>query len=694
MGRYFRTATPQNVDFMYKLPEEMMFKATQQASQDITQNQAATYSLYDKLHLNALAGDKQRAREILGGYEDQINGLAQQLQNNPLEFRRKSGDIIALSRKLNKDFTNGEAAAIGNNYALVSEWEKRQIENKDIKDKESIILAKNKWLKDYELNGGVNWNPTTGTGVSVPLEELYNTVDVQAKYDKYAKDKLAHIMSTATTGTDGKYIYKEGETTVTKSKEEIIADLKNRFEVDDESQKFLKQRSDIGAISGWYDGQGKLRTDKDSSLATMLGNSAESYWQKDVTAKTKSMSTNGYGVKAYDPKNQVFVNPTTGAYVSTPSLPATTTDGLLTEAAALREQGTVLAQNASANLMQSFKERINTLPKEFKRTFDTKLRSAFEKAKTGNVTELKDLYTSMGVDNDQVKNIVYQIQENSRKALNIEVQKNYFNDLAKKMLNKPGVTDADIKAKADELMQKADNLHQPDLYETNGAGFENAEEIAAGLKQVTSFIDQGTMPKNVIVQETDADGKITNTPMTGQAFAEYLQKKNKVVTTVTDPNTELETERTKDGKPMTKRIVTKVLQNVNGIDKPYKVKYDAGLSVFIDPKEYQFTKLEEAVNKNRPDIDLNNAIEEANNSAFALRSAAKKTGQGFEVPQFQMGNGVYYKPPVDDNGVGSIVIDFGEMTKVKMDGKVIVTDHIEAPEDKKYIRELAKQRIN
>lgn len=717
MGRYFQTATPQNIDFMYKLPEDLMLKATQQASNESTQQQSAIFSLYDKLKLQALSGDKSRAKEILGGYENQINDLSSQLQANPNDFRRKTADIINLSRNLTKDFTTGEAAGISNQYGLVAEWEKRQLENKDIKDKQSIELAKAKWLNDYAVKGGLHWNEASGVGDNtVPLEELYNTMDVNAKYDKYAKEMIAKKTAGATSGLtkiDGNtYTYKKGETTETLSMDEIKKSVNDAFMNDSEAQNYLKQRTSIGSVGNWYDkdqygNATTLKTGKDSALEMMKNTVADKYDKDWVTSKTSSISADGYGLQIHSEnmKNQVLINPHTGTYMTTPSLPQTSTQGLADQVISLRDAGNTYAYSAGKKLMDSYIGRLKIEPgykgKDYQNAFPAKIQSAMQDASRGNVKPLKEIYSQIGMNNVEVSNIINQIEDSSRRALNIETQNKWFQDHARKVLNNPNASETDIKAKADELMKNADNQHQSSLAETNGYNLEGDKVINAGLKQISANFDAGVMPKSVIVQTTDVNGKIKNEVMSGSAFQTYWKDKNKTVGYITDPtDASQKLAVDKFGKLVGKKVVTKVLQSVNGIDeggndfsldKPYKMQMDGETTILIPKENYQDGAIEKTLStpENQRTINLENAIEDAKNDAYALVNTAQKTGAEFDAPMLKIANNVFYKPSKDPSGKGTIMIHYPD--KVLYNGKM--TNFVEAPEDDTTIFNMAKKEL-
>lgn len=666
-----------------------MYKATQQASSDIAQNEAYIYSLYDKLQLQALPQDKERARQIVSGYEQKINDMTQSLQDNPLSFRRKTAELTGLARTLSNDFTKGEAAAIGQEYTSVMDWKKRQLENKEIKDKQSIILAEQQWLSDYGEKGGLKWNPVTGKGTnSVGTEELYNTVDVQAKYDKYAKDKVAHIMSTATATTDGRYIYKEGQTTVTKSKEEIMKDLASRFMVDEESQNYLRQRSKIKALTNWYDEKDQLRTDENSGLATVLGASAESYWQDDVTKKTKSMSADGYGMQdnAQSLKDgaALVIDPQTGEYNTPNSLPATTITGINQTITGLEEESGEMLNGLSIQLQNHLRNNGSQYSDSDRSQYRSRIGAALTKAlEDGDTKEMESLFADMGIQNQDLVNVKNQIKQNNQRIYNHRVQGGYYYQKAKKQLETAdptkNYTNAEIGQMADSMMAGAKQNTKAVIYETtSGEGFENKTDIQKGLKQISAQLDVNNFPTSAVIQysERDADGNaiIRDVVMEGFELEAKLKELNATVQKEDDEGNMI----TSPKGNTKKRTVSKVLQKVSGIDQPYKVKYGSDVTVLIDPRYYKVPVLEQAISKQAPLIKYNNLLQQARQDALGMRDSK---GQLPEQPKLKLADGVFYTPAINEGGLGDVTIDFGEEKTYKLDGKTITSQYFTAKEN-------------
>lgn len=262
MGRFYKTSQPENIDFMFKLPENLMMQATSQAAQDIEQNYVAMMSLQDKLQLPAFGDrDKKRGQEIVASYEDKINQMAQVLQKSPLDFRTKSGDIIGLSRSIHKDWTTGEAAAIMGNATKFSEMQKRyeaMIKGGQIKDPHSVPYLM-KHIKDkFEQQGGTSYNPETGNYNDLQIEELTPYVDLPAKFQEYVKEMKPQIIAQGGYSHvgGGKYIRTTKTKTEVLSEEALLGVMWNKFMSDSNVNQYLQQREKIGVLPQSYDAKG------------------------------------------------------------------------------------------------------------------------------------------------------------------------------------------------------------------------------------------------------------------------------------------------------------------------------------------------------------------------------------------------------------------------------------------------------
>lgn len=321
MGRYYKTAKPEFLDYMSKLPEQYMLMATQQATQDIQQNEAAMYDLYGKLQVNALPNDRQDADKRLAYYEDQINAISQQLQSDPLAFRRKAPQITNLARTLHKDMTRGELAAIQGNYDKDVEWQKTYqdlIRGGKISDPQSVNA-----LRAYNLGnfGKTAFDQTTGNYNTYNPDELLPGVNLTTHIDEVVAKMKPQIInqSHASFMTDKagepQFIVEQGGETKVLTEAEIANAAYNEILSNRDVLSSLKQRSDIGTQTGVFNGDEfitpfnyekvddekyELKWNPESTVAKAMQAAIEIYKVNDITKsykRIKNVSGRGAGTK-------------------------------------------------------------------------------------------------------------------------------------------------------------------------------------------------------------------------------------------------------------------------------------------------------------------------------------------------------------------------------------------------------------
>ena len=190
MGRFYKTADPQFLDFMYELPQEAMMKAIGNVDSQIAKQEATNEGLRGLLKLDAIDFDRPEADKILENYEGQIDSLSAEIQKNPLEFRKKSAKIGALQKAIHTDFTRGDAARIQgqyntrlSNYQAMKEALKK---NPDLYNYGDIEKLQGLLDQQYAESGGFRQT-------NFQTDRLREFVDIK-DFDKFGKNlSLIHI---------------------------------------------------------------------------------------------------------------------------------------------------------------------------------------------------------------------------------------------------------------------------------------------------------------------------------------------------------------------------------------------------------------------------------------------------------------------------------------------------------------------
>jgi len=145
MGRFYKTSKGNYIDFVYKQPNSLLLKAVQTADARIDKQIATNADLYGKLHQKALNPDVKKRDEILAGYKQQIDDVAEDIRTNPLDYMASSPKIRKLTNDISQNLLRGELAAIGANHAARAAY-KEKLEA----DKNHTAAEVSKLLSNYD----------------------------------------------------------------------------------------------------------------------------------------------------------------------------------------------------------------------------------------------------------------------------------------------------------------------------------------------------------------------------------------------------------------------------------------------------------------------------------------------------------------------------------------------------------------
>lgn len=252
MGRFYKTAKPTFVDEnIYTPPWQLATQVLSQVDSDIAQNEQILFALNDKLQAEALQQDQPRVREIISGYETQIDELTKKIQENPLEFRRDTGTIRNLGRDIHENWTRGEIAAIQGNKSTFDDWQKRHLEKvkatKGYITQEDMTNAKQLFLNNF---GGTNFQSDSGMYDNIYTEDLNPFVDLEDLAEERAKGYEADLVKNfgAAIGPDG-YIRNTTGSREFISYEEIYKGVYSSMLNDNELMNYYGQQMRLGVLT-------------------------------------------------------------------------------------------------------------------------------------------------------------------------------------------------------------------------------------------------------------------------------------------------------------------------------------------------------------------------------------------------------------------------------------------------------------
>jgi hypothetical protein len=258
MGRFYKTANANPMDYMYQLNLPLMQNvlAANEAGLNNELNQADQIgSLAEKF--NYLTPDSDRAKQIMDSYNKQVDDLSRSIQTDPLSWRKKKGELKALGRKLETDYRAGEISKIAGNYARYKELDdyitKREEAGK-LSPYEGQVFRQ-KALES--LKEGTSYNPQTGQYNLLNAVKPMDTIDIRERLSKFIDNMKANEGLEWDTQA-GQYFKKTTKGKEYISPERIIETAMSGLMGDNELQQYLKQRTDFGLMKGVYDKEGKF----------------------------------------------------------------------------------------------------------------------------------------------------------------------------------------------------------------------------------------------------------------------------------------------------------------------------------------------------------------------------------------------------------------------------------------------------
>lgn len=299
MARFYKTA---KADFiqnkMYQPPIELMAQVIGNADKQILANETANLSLYDKLNAQGLAADNPRLQEIIGGYKSQIDEMATKLQQNPLEFRRETGNIRNLAKNIQDNWTSGEVAAIQANKQIRDKFVKDYLER--VKDKDGRVLQQDVnnavalFDKKYNTGGGANYKGPNQYN-QYYTEDLNPYSDINAIAETVGKGWEADMTSQGYANVGGQWIREGVNGKEVADEKQIKTAIQTRLLSDPEVTGYYGQQLRFGAITA-------------DELKNKIEDAANVYASKYGYVKntsTSSVKANPYTTQAIDNANDI-----------------------------------------------------------------------------------------------------------------------------------------------------------------------------------------------------------------------------------------------------------------------------------------------------------------------------------------------------------------------------------------------------
>src|SRR5688572_2575437 len=258
MARYYKTASANPMDYMYQMNLPLMQSVLAANEAGVNAEIAKADQVGDlATKFNYLTPDADRAKAIGDEYAKQIDDITRAIQQDPMSWRKKKGQIKNLSDTLQQNYRTGEISKISANYAKYKELDdyisKREEAGKLSPYEGSVFRQK----ALESIKDGTTYNPSTGQYNLISTVKPMDTIDIRERLSKFVDGIKANENLEWDTQT-GQYFKKTTQGREYISPERIVEAAMSGLMGDNELKQYLKQRSDFGLMQGVYNQEGKF----------------------------------------------------------------------------------------------------------------------------------------------------------------------------------------------------------------------------------------------------------------------------------------------------------------------------------------------------------------------------------------------------------------------------------------------------
>ena len=188
MGRFYKTAKPEMMDFMFKVPEQAIMTAIKGADAQLEGQEGYLTDLQKQLKTAALEPDEEKRKARVTELEGKIREHSLKIWENPLLAIKEQKGIRDLGQEIYKDLTEGELYAYNTNAQKRAAYQEEQMKRATQKDGSIRVQDVDKAMANYDLqyklNQGAQFNKETGKFNPYGTQNIVNYFDNM----KYATD--------------------------------------------------------------------------------------------------------------------------------------------------------------------------------------------------------------------------------------------------------------------------------------------------------------------------------------------------------------------------------------------------------------------------------------------------------------------------------------------------------------------------
>lgn len=237
MGRFYKTAKPEMLDFMFKVPEQAIMTAIKGADAQLEGQEAYLTDLQKQLKTAALDEDEERRKQRVTELEGKIREHSLKIWENPLLAIKEQKGIKDLGQEIYKDLTEGELYAYNTNYTTRQKYYEKAVEDATGKDgRLNVDQVKNAMAAfdaQYNMKGGAQFNKETGKFNPYGTELLYDYVDRSEYAKKTAEGWVTQDTKNWSETLEGQYWKKEEVTKSILGLDELTLGILNTMTTDE-----------------------------------------------------------------------------------------------------------------------------------------------------------------------------------------------------------------------------------------------------------------------------------------------------------------------------------------------------------------------------------------------------------------------------------------------------------------------------
>lgn len=256
MGRFYKSASANPIDYMYDLNVPLMEKVIEANDAQIT----GYLGQMDKASqlVNSFEHDPDDEKDAMAKaleYTQRIDAATDAIRKNPNNWKSQMEPIRALTRDLTKDYTSGAigkmrgtAKAVADNNALID----KMVEKKEL-SATNANAYKAYFRDEYRKRTGgkgTNYNPQTGEyntyGAFTPSADMNVTERLSKEFDKIKADKNNFKIDEITGGE--MYINTRTGKYEALTPERLLTIAMGNLRGDTELQQHLMEREKVGLI--------------------------------------------------------------------------------------------------------------------------------------------------------------------------------------------------------------------------------------------------------------------------------------------------------------------------------------------------------------------------------------------------------------------------------------------------------------